>query len=115
MSPSAHGLTVRALCRHESLEADFADLVTLINSLKEAQQPALASTLHAGEPVATAATSDPLDNKDVLLFEQCGVRCMDLARIYYIDDFDVFKYSQTLNDPPNAARRRQRRRHSALR
>ena len=74
-----------------------------MNSLKEASQPPIPTELHADGAVPEA-TSSALGNPDLLLFTDCGVRCMDLARIYYIDDFDVFKYAQTLNDPTDRRR-----------
>jgi hypothetical protein len=101
-------------CRVESLFADVAGLVDLLNSRRPADLPPLQNNVGweqkgplVDEPSPyVAAKSDGNISAEVPhkmsrhydKFKACGRRCFDLARAYYSGDFEILRYPQVVAD-----------------
>ena len=93
-------------CRLEDVEDDFTDLVLKINERRaEGLQPVTNELDWAQkgplqiEADKSDAQPNEVENRHLAKFAACGVRCFDLARLYFARDFEVLGYPQVVEHP----------------
>ena len=95
-------------CRFENLQEDMRGVVALINARKPPHKnpvvlPDTIPTRKQGPLLSKGLRvwyeepdPDDIDGRHLSKYRDCGPVCMDLARIFYAQDFSVLKYDEVL-------------------